>query len=131
MQVLFNETDPANQKVEYRFFNDFVTTVQLPEDKIVPLVDGMFYARYTGSDIEIFTTENSDDPTDEKEVCDLVWYEYIAYAACDEAAYTDDSNDMLKGLAIRNIKTAVDTWGVGYANVQIEWSNEKQLEAIN
>ena len=65
--------------------------------------------------------KKNEDFKDLDEVCSVVWYEDIATATC--------ASDELPGLLVRNVKTQESTLGEGHAKIQIEWNNEKQVEA--
>jgi hypothetical protein len=120
--------DADKKEIRSRFFEDFVKTIDLQEDKVSELLDGILYVEYTGSDvgggaIEFSLANNPEDSTDLTEICSVEWYEYMAYATCAE--------DDLPGLVIRNINTDEKTFVAGFANIQIDWSNARQLEAMS
>lgn len=120
--------DADKKELRYRFFEDFVKNIDLQEDKVTELLDGILYVEYTGSDLGGGAVEISiaNDPTDSSkrtEICSVEWYEYLAYATCEE--------DDLPGLVLRNINTDEKTFVEGFANIQIDWSNVWQLEAMS
>ncbi len=114
--------DADNSLFKYRYFEDFVlNTDYLLEDKPTALVADVFYVEYDGSNIVFSVATNPEDLTDLDEICSVAWYEDIATATC--------AADDLPGLVVRNVKTQESTLGEGHAKIQIEWNNEKQVEA--
>ncbi|MBI5072484.1 hypothetical protein HZA99_01565 [Candidatus Woesearchaeota archaeon] len=118
MEVFF---DDSSQQINYKYPQDFVlNTPLLLEDQPAVFLSGNLYIEYSGSNMIISTVPDPSTPADLKEVCSVRWYQDIAYANC--------KADGLPGLMLRNVFTHQNTLGQGDAKVQIEWSNQKQLE---
>ncbi len=115
--------DADKKELRYRFFDDFVKNIDLQEDKVIELLDAVLYVEYTGSAVEFSLANDPNDSSKQTELCSIEWYEYMAYATCEE--------DGLPGLIIRNINTDEKTFVEGFTNIQIDWSNVRQLEALS
>ncbi|PIN77095.1 hypothetical protein COV16_07355 [Candidatus Woesearchaeota archaeon CG10_big_fil_rev_8_21_14_0_10_34_8] len=124
--------DVKNTTLKYRYYNDFVKNLYLEEDKPEDVFgDGVLFVEYTGSEVVVSLARDPKDPENLGEICDVGWYEFITYITCEE---TLTDTDDLSGLIIRNIKTKQSAYSVGvgeeYAYVQLDWSNERQLEGV-
>lgn len=117
-QVFFDSTA---KEIRYKYPQDFIIdTSTLLEDEPSAIIAGTLYIEYEGSNIIVSTIVQPSTPDDRKEICSMDWYQDIAYADC--------KAEGVPGLLIRNVLTHQDTPGQGYAKLQIEWNNTKQLE---
>ena len=117
LQMYYSSTEDT---AYYRYFTDFVVnTDPLVEDEDKEIIQDVLYVEYTGSEIIVKLANNPTDKTKLSQICDVPWTKDTAMQTC------------IPGLIIRNMITDESLLGSGVAQVQLDWSVARQMEAAS